>query len=136
MPLFRQITLILKGDIMDRLSYYIEKQYANNPRWFEEEVNQGNHAKRISDVINNRDYLAGRHKVLLRQDSQYKGKQLIVNKTVINYAKTVIKFHNTYLLGQPVQLSCYDENILQTYSDIHMLFQYDSEVYQIIARVY
>ena len=83
---------------MDRLSYYIEKQYGNNPRWFEEEVIQGNHAKRINDVINNRDYLAGRHKVLLRQDSQYKGKTLVVNKTVLQYAKTVIRFHDTYLL--------------------------------------
>ena len=109
----------MKGDTMDRLSYYIEKQYGNNPRWFEEEVVQGNHAQRISEVINNRDYLSGRHKVLLRQDSQYKGKQLIVNKTIINYAKTVIKFHNTYLLGKPVQLSCNDENTLKTFSDIY-----------------
>ena len=135
MPLFRQITLILKGDIMDRLSYYIEKQYGNNPRWFEEEVNQGNHAKRINDVINNRDYLAGRHKVLLRQDSQYKGKTLVVNKTVLQYAKTVIRFHDTYLLGKPVQLSCNDENTLKTFSDIYKLGQYDSVDYQIIDRV-
>ena len=120
---------------MDRLSYYIEKQYANNPRWFEEEVNQGNHAKRISDVINNRDYLAGRHKVLLRQDSQYKGKTLVVNKTVLQYAKTVIRFHDTYLLGKPVQLSCNDENTLKTFSDIYKLGQYDSVDYQIIDRV-
>ena len=125
----------MKGDIMDRLSYYIEKQYANNPRWFEEEVNQGNHAKRISDVINNRDYLAGRHKVLLRQDSQYKGKTLVVNKTVLQYAKTVIRFHDTYLLGKPVQLSCNDENTLKTFSDIYKLGQYDSVDYQIIDRV-
>ena len=135
MPLFRQITLILKGDIMDRLSYYIEKQYGNNPKWFEEEVNQGNHAKRINDVINNRDYLAGRHKVLLRQDSQYKGKTLVVNKTVLQYAKTVIRFHDTYLLGKPVQLSCNDENTLKTFSDIYKLGQYDSVDYQIIDRV-
>ena len=118
---------------MDRLSYYIEKQYGNNPRWFEEEVNQGNHAQRISEVINNRDYLSGRHKVLLRQDSQYKGKQLIVNKTIINYAKTVIKFHNTYLLGKPVQLSCNDENTLKTFSDIYRLGQYATV--EIIDRV-
>ena len=135
MPLFRQITLILKGDIMDRLSYYIEKQYGNNPRWFEEEVIQGNHAKRINDVINNRDYLAGRHKVLLRQDSQYKGKTLVVNKTVLQYAKTVIRFHDTYLLGKPVQLSCNDENTLKTFCDIYKLGQYDSVDYQIIDRV-
>ena len=125
----------MKGDTMDRLSYYIEKQYGNNPRWFEEEVNQGNHAQRISEVINNRDYLSGRHKVLLRQDSQYKGKQLIVNKTIINYAKTVIKFHNTYLLGKPVQLSCNDENTLKTFSDIYRLGQYSTVDYEIIDRV-
>ena len=125
----------MKGDTMDRLSYYIEKQYGNNPRWFEEEVNQGNHSQRISEVINNRDYLSGRHKVLLRQDSQYKGKQLIVNKTIINYAKTVIKFHNTYLLGKPVQLSCNDENTLKTFSDIYRLGQYATVDYEIIDRV-
>ena len=125
----------MKGDTMDRLSYYIEKQYGNNPRWFEEEVVQGNHAQRISEVINNRDYLSGRHKVLLRQDSQYKGKQLIVNKTIINYAKTVIKFHNTYLLGKPVQLSCNDENTLKTFSDIYRLGQYDTVDYEILDRV-
>lgn len=120
---------------MDRLSYYIENQYGNNPRWFEEEVNRGNHAERISEVINNRDYLSGRHKVLLRQDSQYKGKQLIVNKTVINYAKTVIKFHNSYLLGKPVQLSCSDETTLKTFSDIYRLGQYATVDYEIIDRV-
>ena len=125
----------MKGDTMDRLSYYIENQYGNNPRWFEEEVNQGNHAQRISEVINNRDYLSGKHKVLLRQDSQYKGKQLIVNKTIINYAKTVIKFHNTYLLGKPVQLSCNDENTLKTFSDIYRLGQYATVDYEIIDRV-
>ena len=120
---------------MDRLSYYIEKQYANNPMWFEEEVNQGNHAKRINDVINNRDYLAGRHKVLLRQDSQYKGKTLVVNKTVLQYAKTVIRFHDTYLLGKPVQLSCNDENTLKTFSDIYRLGQYSTVDYEILDRV-
>ena len=125
----------MKGDTMDRLSYYIEKQYGNNPRWFQEEINQGNHSQRISEVINNRDYLSGRHKVLLRQDSQYKGKQLIVNKTIINYAKTVIKFHNTYLLGKPVQLSCNDENTLNTFSDIYRLGQYSTVDYEIIDRV-
>lgn len=125
----------MKGDTMDRLSYYIEKQYGNNPRWFEEEVIQGNHAERISEVINNRDYLSGRHKVLLRQDSQYKGKQLIVNKTIINYAKTVIKFHNTYLLGKPTALSCSDETTLKTFNDIYRLGQYATVDYEIIDRV-
>lgn len=120
---------------MDRLDYYIQKQYGNDPMWFKDEVLQGSHAKRISDVINNRDYLAGRHKVLMRQDSQYKGKTLVVRKTILNYAKTVLKFHNTYLLGKPVQLSCDDENTVKTLTDVYRLGQYDTVDYQIIDRV-
>lgn len=121
--------------MMDRLSYYIEKQYGNNPMWFKEEVLQGNHAKRISDVINNRDYLSGIHKVLLREDAQYKGKQLVTRKTILNYCKTVLKFHNTFLLGKPVQLSCNDENTAKTFADIYRLGQYDTVDYQILDRV-
>lgn len=120
---------------MDRLDYYIEKQYGNDPKWFKEEVLQGSHAKRINDVINNRDYLAGRHKVLLRQDSQYKGKILVVRKTILNYCKTVLKFHNTFLLGKPVQLSCDDENTVKTLTDVYRLGQYDTVDYQILDRV-
>ena len=120
---------------MDRLDYYIEKQYGNDPKWFEEEIIQGSHAQRISNVIANRDYLSGRHKVLLRQDSQYKGKTLVVNKTVINYAKTVIKFHNTFLLGHPTALSCNDEHTLNTFNDIYKLGQYATVDYEIIDRV-
>lgn len=120
---------------MDRLNYYIEKQYSNNPKWFMEEVNQGSHAARIAGVVANKDYLAGRHKVLLRQDSRYKGKELIVRKTVLNYAKTVIRFHNTYLLGKPVQLSCKDENTANIFSGIYRHGQYDTVDYQILDRV-
>lgn len=120
---------------MDRLDYYIEKQYGNDPKWFKEEVLQGSHAKRINDVINNRDYLAGRHKVLLRQDSQYKGKILVVRKTILNYCKTVLKFHNTFLLGKPVQLSCDDEDTVKTLTDVYRLGQYDTVDYQILDRV-
>lgn len=135
MPFLSNITKILKGDMMDRLDYYIQKQYGNDPMWFKEEVLQGNHAKRISDVISNRDYLAGRHKVLMRQDSQYKGKILVVRKTILNYAKTVLKYHNVFLLGKPAQLSTHDENTAKTFADIYRLGQYDTVDYQILDRV-
>lgn len=84
---------------MSSLDNYIQNQYLNNPKWFMEEINQGNHAARIASVVANRNYLAGVHKVLNREDSQYKGKQFIVRKTILNYAKTVIKFHDTWLVS-------------------------------------
>lgn len=52
---------------------YIDKQYDGSVTWFMEEVNQKNHVARIAGVIANMDYLAGRHKVLGREDCYYKG---------------------------------------------------------------
>lgn len=117
------------------IDYYIQKQYNGNKMWFMEEINQGNHAARIAEVIANRDYLAGRHKVLGREDSQYKGKKLVTRKTILNYAKTVIRFHNTFLLGNPVALSSKDVETVKTFTDIYKLGQYETVDYEIIDRV-
>lgn len=117
------------------INEYIEKQYNGSIHWFIEEINQKNHKARIADVIANRDYLAGRHKVLNREDSIYKGKTLITRKTILNYAKTVIRFHNTYILGKPVTLSSQSEETVNTFNDVYKLGQYDSVDYEIIDRV-
>ena len=120
---------------MDKLSDYIQKQYGNNPRWFEDECNSAYHVNRISHVISNRDYLSGRHKVLNRQDSQYKGKVLVTRKTILQYAKTVLRFHNAYLLGKQVQLSTKDNNTLKTLTDIYRLGDYSTVDYEILDHV-
>lgn len=120
---------------MDKLRDYIDKQYQGDATWFQEEVNQKNHAARIASVIANRNYLAGKHKVMQREDMQYKGKEFVVRKTILNYARTVIRFHDTYLLGKPVQLSCDDENTAKTLKDVYRLGHYDTVDYEIIDRV-
>ncbi len=108
--------------------------FDDSARWFVEEVQKGYHARRIAEVINNRNYLSGQHKVLLREDSKYKGKELISRKTIINYAKTILNFHATYLLGKPVTLSG-DEEIVTRFKDIYKFGLYDSVDYQILDRV-
>ena len=114
---------------------YIDKQYNGSATWFMEEVNQGNHCNRIAGVIANMDYLAGRHKVLNRENCYYKGKTLVTRKTILNYAKTVIRFHDTFLLGKKVQLSSTDKNTVETFNDIYKLGQYETVDYQILDRV-
>ena len=94
--------------------------FDNSALWFVEEVKKGYHVNRISKVIENRNYLGGQHKVLTREDAKYKGKELITRKTIINYAKTVLNFHSTYLLGKPVSLTG-DEEITKIFSDIYKL---------------
>lgn len=108
---------------------YIDKLYDGSATWFIEEINQGNHCARIANVVANMDYLAGRHKVLGREDSHYKGKVLKTRKTILNYAKTVLRFHDTFLLGKKVGLSSSDAKTLETFNDIYKLGQYDTVDY-------
>lgn len=79
--------------------------FDNPSKWFIAEVKKGYHVNRIANAIENRYYLSGQHKVLLREDATYKGKQLITRKTIINYAKTVLNFNSTYLLDKLVSLA-------------------------------
>lgn len=114
---------------------YIDKQYDGSTTWFMEEVNQKNHVARIAGVVANMDYLAGRHKVLSREDCYYKGKVLKTRKTILNYAKTVLRFHDTFLLGKKVSLSSKDNDTVNTFNDIYRLGQYETVDYQILDRV-
>ncbi len=108
--------------------------FDNSELWFLEEINKPYHTRRIGNVRSNGNYLGGQHKVLLREDAKYKGKELITRKTIINYAKTILNFHATYLLGKPVSLTG-DEEIVSTFNDIYKLGLYNTIDYQILDRV-
>ena len=115
------------------LEQYIET-FENPEVWFKDEVNRPYHKKRIGNVISNKEYLRGIHNVLGREDSVYKGRELITRKTIIQYAKTIINFHNTYMLGKPVTLTG-EENTVKIFNDIYKLGHYDSIDFEILDRV-
>lgn len=108
--------------------------FNNSATWFEDEINKPYHVTRISKVIDNKNYLKGIHKVLEKDDMTYKNKTLITRKTIIQYAKTILNFHATYLLGKPVSLSG-DEEIKKVFADIYKKGLYATTDYQILDRV-
>lgn len=116
------------------IEQYIEKNFDDNIHWFEEEVNRPYHAKRISHAIATVNYLKGIHKVLRREDAVYKGRELITRKTIINYAKTVIDFHNTYLVGKPITLTG-NESTVKTFREVYKLGLYDTVDFNVIDHV-
>ena len=116
------------------LEEYIKMMYGDDPYWFQAEVAAPYHALRISRCHNNTAYLKGQHKVLRREDMLYKGEAYRVKKTLINYVKTVLRFHNSYLLGKPVSYSG-DEKIVKEINDIYRLGGYDATDYEILDRV-
>ena len=89
----------------DCLGYYLRTKYKNNKYWFEDEVKQCNHIKRISKAFNIMNYLHGQHKVLERRDVEFKGEEFIVKKLILQNAKTICNFHSTYLCGNQVSLT-------------------------------
>lgn len=116
------------------ISEYIQSNYDNNAFWFEEEVKQGYHIQRISNVLKNKDYLMRKHKILQREDSQYKGKEYITTKLILQTAKTILNFHNTYLLGKPLTLAG-SENMVEKYDWIYYHGNYNNLDYKIIDKV-
>ena len=117
------------------LDEYIKKNFDNSETWFQDEVNKPHHTRRISEVYRNKDYLVGRHKVLSREDSVYKGKVLITRKTIIQYVKTLLTFHDSLILGKPVSLVSDDMETQKTVTDIYRLGGFNSADYKILDRV-
>lgn len=118
-----------------RLEDYIALNYGNSPFWFEEECNLPYHKERINDVIANKEYLRGNHAVLNREDGVYKGKEMVTRKIIIQYAKTIIRFHDEYLLGKPVTFTGDDDKELAEFNNIYKFGRYNSTDWTILDRV-
>lgn len=103
---------------MQTLESYIQDRYSSDAYWFETEVSQGDHIQRINKVALNKEYLLGIHKILLREDSKWKGQVYYTKKLVLNKAKTILNFHSTYLLGKPLTLTGSSEKVL-AYQNIY-----------------
>lgn len=116
---------------MNKLDRYISEVYNNNPYWMVDEVQQAHHISRISKVLNNKTYLNGRHKILEKEDIRYKEKELITAKTILQTAKSIIKFHNSYIMGKRTSLSGSDEMVKQ-YNNVLRHGKFDLLNYKIV----
>lgn len=119
---------------MQNIEEYINDAYESDVFWFVQEVQQSNHIVRVSDVISNISYLQGRHKILQREDSKFKGQEYITKKLILNQAKTILNFHSTYLLGKPLSLTG-SENKVKAYHDIYRKGHYNNVDFKILDSV-
>ena len=109
---------------MQTLEQYINDKYEGNPTWFEQEVNQANQVSRVSNILNNKDYLKMIHKVLNREDFTFKGQTFEVRKTVFQTVKSFINFFNGYILSNPVSLGGNDEAMVKEFNTIYRKAKY------------
>lgn len=113
---------------------YISRNYNGSKTWFCEEVKQSYNLNRISKVVSNKNYLAGKHKILRKPDIQFKGEEYETKKLIIQEAKTILNFHSTYLLGKPLSLTG-SENKVKEYQNIYRRADYNEIDFDIIDSI-
>ena len=93
--LFRKspVSRLAKGGFMD------------NGYWFESEIKKNKYTDRIGRVEDIDEYLRREHKVLSRPNFEFKEKTFETAKIILQTLKSIIKFHVSYICGNPVSLS-------------------------------
>lgn len=73
--------------------------------WFESEIKKNKYTDRISRINSIDEYLRREHKVLARPDFEFKEKTFETAKIILQTLKSIIKFHVSYICGNPVSLT-------------------------------
>jgi len=107
----------------------------NNEFWFQDEINKTEHMKRISNVIELKQYLLRLHKVLQRKDFKFKEKTYRTAKIVLNTLKSIINFHTSYVVGNPISITG-EQEIVKKYNSIYKKGMYTKTDYQIAEDLY
>ncbi len=107
----------------------------NYPSWFEDEVNKTEHLKRISNVLEIKQYLLRLHKVLQRKDFEFKGETYTTAKIILNTLKSIINFHTSYVLGNPVSITG-EQEIVKKYNNVYKKGMYSKTDYEIAEDLY
>lgn len=102
--------------------------------WFEDEIYKTEHMKRISNVLDIKQYLLRLHKVLQRPDFQFKEETYKTAKIVLNTLKTIINFHTSYVVGNPVSITGQPE-IVKKFNDIYKQGIYTKIDYEIVKEL-
>ena len=107
-----------------------------NKTWFQEVVEESEHIGRISDVLDNKRYLNGTHKVLSRKDFEFKGETFTTSKIVLNTLKTVIDFHSSLIVGKPVSVVGGNPEIINIFNQLYRESGYNKLNYDIVKSLY
>ena len=108
--------------------------FFNNKRsdlmWFQDAIREPEHEWRINHAVDLNSYLHREHKVLLRPDFEFKEKTFHTAKILLQTLKTIINFHTSYTVGNPVSLTG-DKELVDVMNKIYQAGQFTMRDYQI-----
>ena len=113
----------------------MDNNYLSEPLWFTDEVNKSEHMKRISNVIIIKNYLLRLHKVLQRKDFKFKDETYSTAKIVLNTLKSILNFHTSYVIGNPISISG-EPDAVKIFNKVYKKGIYTKTDYQIVNNLY
>lgn len=116
------------------LKEYIKQNYNNDNYWFVSECEQSWHRDRVDNILNIKEYLSGRHAILSRPDEVYNNRTFKTRKIVLQYAKTILNFQTSFLLGKPATLSG-DEKSIKELKQVYKKSKYNDIDYKILDKL-
>lgn len=123
------------GNIMNKLNNYILEKYDGAYDWFVDEVANNWHYNRVMNALENKEYLAGRHKIQKRVDEVHNGKIFKTKKMCLQYAKTLLEFETAFLLKKPTTLISNDLDALEKYKKVYREGKYNRLDYKILQSM-
>ena len=98
--------------------------------WFQDKIRETEHEWRINRAVDINSYLHREHKVLLRPDFEFKEKTFHTAKIVLQTLKTIVNFHTSYTVGNPLSLTG-DKELVDTMNKVYKMGQFALRDYQI-----
>jgi hypothetical protein len=117
---------------MQDLQEYINIAYKNMGEFLEGEVDK--QIVRTAKVDSNQNYLRGNHKILQREDSKWKEKVFVTTKLILQEAKTILNFHDSYLMGKNVSLKG-TEAIVKAFNKVYRLGNFNKLDFGMLRKV-
>lgn len=117
------------------LQEYINQNYDGSSTWFVDECIRTWHTDRISNILNIKEYLNGKHAILARPDETYNGRTFKTRKIILQYAKTLLNFETAFLLKNPVTLTSEDKLTLESFKDIYNKGRYTPLDFKLLDKM-
>ncbi|WP_342477783.1 phage portal protein [Paenibacillus sp. FSL H7-0350] len=108
--------------------------YENENQWFVEEVNRVSNQQRINDVLNTKEYLSGKHKILKKPSYNYNGQVYEPRKIILQMAKTILNFSVGYVMANPITLTG-DKSVTDAFKRVYKRGKYNQLDYDILDKM-
>ena len=116
------------------LQQYIKEYHEGRSDWFVEEVQSVTNQQRVMNVMNLKDYLNGKHKILQKPNEKFGGKEYVPRKIVLNHALTLLNFQTSFLLQNSITITG-KERIVNEYQKVNKQGKYDRLNYRILDKM-